>query len=92
MHHRAQEGDDWLTFWRSSPTLKYFIPPWPCMPCAHLAVCMQAWADQCWFEHSQYAYGENVAVGQMSLLAAIDAWYREVRVSIQGHREVVNAA
>lgn len=62
------------------------------MPCAHLAVCTQAWADQCWFEHSQYAYGENVAVGQVSLVAAIDAWYREVRVSIKGHREVVYAA
>ena len=46
----------------------------PALP--NLPACLQDWANNCWFEHSQYAYGENVAVGQPSLDAAALEWYR----------------
>ncbi|KAG2445148.1 hypothetical protein HYH02_008616 [Chlamydomonas schloesseri] len=38
----------------------------------------QDWADNCWFEHSQTSYGENLALGHPSIEAAIDGWYSEV--------------
>ncbi|PNH09760.1 Protein PRY1 [Tetrabaena socialis] len=37
----------------------------------------QDWADNCWFEHSQSPYGENLALGHPSIAAAIDGWYSE---------------
>ncbi|KAG2439557.1 hypothetical protein HXX76_004910 [Chlamydomonas incerta] len=38
----------------------------------------QDWADNCWFEHSQTSYGENLALGHPTIEAAIDGWYSEV--------------
>ncbi|GLC41081.1 hypothetical protein PLESTF_001078000 [Pleodorina starrii] len=38
----------------------------------------QAWADNCWFEHSQTPFGENLALGHPDITTAIDGWYSEV--------------
>ncbi|KAG1659436.1 hypothetical protein FOA52_001107 [Chlamydomonas sp. UWO 241] len=46
---------------------------------ARLAEAAQSWADNCWFEHSKFYYGENVAVGQQHINKAVDDWYAEER-------------
>ncbi|PNH09772.1 Protein PRY1 [Tetrabaena socialis] len=35
----------------------------------------QDWADNCWFEHSPFPYGENIGMGHPSFTVVIDAWY-----------------
>ncbi|KAG2500273.1 hypothetical protein HYH03_001851 [Edaphochlamys debaryana] len=37
----------------------------------------QDWADNCWFQHSRSAYGENLALGYPAISAVVDAWYAE---------------
>lgn len=44
---------------------------------AGLASKAQDWADNCYFEHSGYSYGENLALGPP--ISMVDAWYKEVR-------------
>lgn len=39
----------------------------------------QSWVDNCKFEHSSAAYGENLALGHPSIDAAIQAWYNELK-------------
>ncbi|GIL49872.1 hypothetical protein Vafri_6154, partial [Volvox africanus] len=55
--------------WHSAPPLAWS---------ARLQADAQSWADNCWFEHSDLPYGENLALGHPDILTAIDGWYSEV--------------
>ncbi|OAD75324.1 hypothetical protein PHYBLDRAFT_110785 [Phycomyces blakesleeanus NRRL 1555(-)] len=43
-----------------------------------LAKYAQEWSSKCEFQHSQGAYGENLAMGYSSFTKAINGWYGEV--------------
>ncbi|GAX77614.1 hypothetical protein CEUSTIGMA_g5058.t1 [Chlamydomonas eustigma] len=45
-----------------------------------LALAAQGWTDNCWFEHSNYYYGENLAVGYPSFTSVVNAWYNEFKL------------
>lgn len=45
---------------------------------ARLQQAAEDWADNCWFEHSDGSFGENLALGFSDVGSAIDAWYAEV--------------
>lgn len=45
-----------------------------------LAEAAQKWGDKCVFKHSDYPYGENLALGHATLSDAIFAWYNEIKV------------
>lgn len=46
---------------------------------AELAAGAQAWAEQCVFEHSTGAWGENLSAGTNQVpVGAVDSWYSEI--------------